>query len=193
MSVNGINSNYSTQTTDAYTSASKNAETAKQTDSASKQSDSGVVYEKSSQTAAKSKTANAKLVSQMKLDAQNRASQLQSIVEKMIKKQGNTYNSIWDALRSGNLQVDSATQLQAQKDIAEDGYWGVEQTSDRILSFAKALSNDDPEKADKMIEAFKKGYEQATGAWGDKLPGICGQTYDAVMEKFEAWKAEGNA
>ncbi len=53
----------------------------------------------------------------------------------------------------------------AQADIAEDGYWGVEQTSDRILDFAKALSGDDPDKADAMLEAFKKGFEQATKSW----------------------------
>lgn len=189
MSVNGINSNYSTQTADAYTNAGKAAETAGKAADTSNQSGSGVVYEKSSQSAKSPKTYS-NLVSQMKMDAQNHASQLQSLVEKLITKQGNTYNSIWNALSSGDLQVDAETRLQAQKDIAEDGYWGVEQTSDRILSFAKALSQDDPSKADEMIKAFQKGYQQATGAWGKDLPSISGQTYDAVMEKFEAWKSE---
>ena len=40
--------------------------------------------------------------------------------------------------------MDEKTRLQAQKDIAEDGYWGVEQTSERLVSFAKALSGGDP-------------------------------------------------
>ena len=82
----------------------------------------------------------------------------------------------------------TATKAQAQADIAEDGYWGVEQTSDRILDFAKALSGNDPEKADLLLDAFKKGFEQATGAWGKELPDISQRTYDAVVEKFEAWK-----
>jgi hypothetical protein len=60
--------------------------------------------------------------------------------------------------------------------------------SDRILDFAKALSGDDPDKADAMLEAFKKGFEQATKAWGDKLPDISQRTYDAVVEKFNKWK-----
>ena len=39
-----------------------------------------------------------------------------------------------------------------------------------------------------MIEAFKKGFEQATGSWGKKLPDISQRTYDAVMKKFDEWK-----
>ena len=63
---------------------------------------------------------------------------------------------MWSFLADGNFTVDEETQKQAQADIAEDGYWGVEQTSDRILDFAKALSGNDPEKADLLIDAFKK-------------------------------------
>ncbi len=39
-----------------------------------------------------------------------------------------------------------------------------------------------------MIAAFKKGFDQATKAWGKSLPDISGRTYDAVMKKFDAWK-----
>ena len=42
------------------------------------------------------------------------------------------------------------THSAGQKDIAEDGYWGVEKTSDRILDFAKALSGGDKDKADEL-------------------------------------------
>ena len=45
----------------------------------------------------------------------------------MMTKQGQTYgkaNDIWSFLASGNFTVDPATKLQAQADIAEDGYWG---------------------------------------------------------------------
>ncbi|MGN0291831.1 MAG: hypothetical protein ACI4C5_07855, partial [Lachnospiraceae bacterium] len=61
-------------------------------------------------------------------------------------------------------------------------------TSDRIVEFAKALSGGDPEKADEMLAAFKKGFEQATAAWGKELPDISSRTYDAVVKKFDAWK-----
>ena len=70
----------------------------------------------------------------------------------------------------------------------EDGYWGVEQTSERILDFAKALSGNDPDKADLLLDAFKKGFKEATKTWGDELPDISKRTYDAVLEKFDKWK-----
>jgi hypothetical protein len=36
-----------------------------------------------------------------------------------------------------------------------------------------------------MQEAMQKGYEEATGAWGDELPDICKQTIDAANQLFE--------
>lgn len=114
------------------------------------------------------------MVAKLKADAEQRTSQLRSLVEKMMTKQGTAIanaDSMWSFLADGNFTVDEETQKQAQADIAEDGYWGVEQTSDRILDFAKALSGNDPEKADLLIDAFKKGFEDATKSWGKDLPG----------------------
>ena len=66
------------------------------------------------------------------------------------------------------------------------GYWGVEQTSDRIVSFATALAGDDSKALEKMRDAFVKGYKQAEKQWGGKLPDISQRTYDAVMKKFDS-------
>ena len=131
------------------------------------------------------------ILQKLKADAEQRTSQLRSLVEKMMTKQGTAIanaDSMWSFLADGNFTVDEETQKQAQADIAEDGYWGVEQTSDRILDFAKALSGNDPEKADLLIDAFKKGFEDATKSWGKDLPDISQRTYDAVLEKFDKWK-----
>ncbi len=46
-------------------------------------------------------------------------------------------NSIWRTLASVNFTVDAATKAQAQKDIGEDGYWGVKQTSQRLFDLWK--------------------------------------------------------
>ena len=160
---------------------------------------SGVVYEKNTEDKVTQKNttkANAAIIEQMKKDAEERTAQLRSLVEQMMTKQGiaiGTADDMWKFLAKGDFTVSEDVKAQAQADIAEDGYWGVEQTSDRILDFAKALAGNDPEKADAMLEAFKKGYEEATKTWGDELPEISKRTYDAVCEKFEAWKAEANA
>lgn len=161
--------------------------------------DTAVVYEKNSSSASTStKTnatkSNAAIIAQLKADSEARTAQLQSLVQKMMSKQGQTLglaDDMWSFLAKGNLTADAATIAQAKKDVAEDGYWGAEQTSDRILSFAKALAGDDPDKADELLNAFKKGYEQATGAWGKELPSLCSDTYDLVEKKFADWKNSG--
>lgn len=183
-STNNVYQAYSGTTAAKASTDTKTEETTKET---------GVVYEKSSDTTDKvvTKKTNTDLVAKLKADAEERTAQLRSLVEKMMTKQGiaiGTADDMWSFLAKGDFTVDAETKAQAEKDIAEDGYWGVEQTSDRILDFAKALSGDDPEKADMLLDAFKKGFEEATKTWGDKLPDISQRTYDAVVEKFDKWK-----
>ena len=193
MTMNAINSVNSTTNSYQTGTASKTASTSTDKTTTSDKAETGVVYEKSSQTdkdTVTKKTDNA-MVAKLKADAEQRTSQLRSLVEKMMTKQGTAIanaDSMWSFLADGNFTVDEETQKQAQADIAEDGYWGVEQTSDRILDFAKALSGNDPEKADLLIDAFKKGFEDATKSWGKDLPDISQRTYDAVLEKFDKWK-----
>ena len=194
MSVNGVTSG-AANAYDIYAANQNAAKTSEETNSkgnASDEKNNGVVYEPSKETSkdtvTKTYTQNTNLVNKLKADADAHAKQLQSIVEKLMNQQGQTYNSangIWSVLASGNLKVDAATQAQAQKDVAEDGYWGVEQTSDRIIDFATALTGGDPSKIEEMREAFKKGYKQAEKTWGGQLPDISQRTYDAVMQKFD--------
>ena len=118
---------------------------------------------------------------------------LLDIVMKTITGQGSTFaiasqDDMWKFLAEGKFTADEETVEKAKEDISEDGYWGVNQTSDRIVDFAIALSGGDSSKADELLEAFKKGYEQATGTWGKELPDISKETYAAVEDKFNQWK-----
>ena len=193
MSVNGVTSTQASAYTYSATESKVNEETKAAEVTEEKKDDSGVVYEPSTSTGTtnstkKTYTPDTNLVNKLKADAEARTAQLRSLVEKMMSGQANTYgkaNDIWQFLRSGNYTVDAATKLQAQADIAEDGYWGVEQTSDRIISFANALTGGDPDKIEDMREAFKKGYAKAEKTWGGSLPDISKKTYDAVMKKFD--------
>lgn len=192
MAISSITNVTTTQQTTAYTASKTDDTTAKTTDTTAQQNEIGVVYEKdSSTTDTVTKKTDYALVNKLKEDAEQRTAQLRSLVEKIMTKQGaaiGTADSMWSFLAKGDFEVDAATKAQAEADIAEDGYWGVEQTSDRILDFAKALAGNDPEKADLLLDAFKQGFEEATKSWGDDLPEISQRTYDAVIEKFENWK-----
>lgn len=192
MNVNGVTGS------DAYTNAyaaNSNAKTGDTTaNSAVGAPSNGVVYEAgkdNTEPAKKTYKADPQLVAKLKADAEARTAQLKSLVEQLITKQGQTIgkaDDVWRFLADGNFTVDPATKAQAQADIAEDGYWGVEQTSDRIIDFAKALSGGEPGKMEEMLEAFKKGFKQATKTWGKELPEISQRTYDAVLEKFAAYR-----
>lgn len=193
------------QTTEAYkkTSDSKAADTpVKNTETADTEA---FVYEKKS--ADKAATNNPKnknyvtltkenqnIIAQLKADAEQRSEQLRSLVESMILKQNKTFQvgtltdeKMFEMLRKGQLEVSPEVRAQAQKDIAEDGYWGVEQTSERLFSFAKAISGGDVSKAETLIKAMEKGFKQATKSWGDDLPDICQKTLDSATEKIRNW------
>lgn len=202
MSVNGVTSNqvsaaYSYSATENVKADTKAAESAasKETSKAEESAaDKGVIYEPASSSTAKATyTPDTNLINKMKADADARTSQLRSLVEKMMTGQATAYgkaNDIWSFLRSGNYTVDPATRAQAQADIAEDGYWGVNQTSDRIIDFAKALTGGDPDKIEDMRAAFEKGFKKAGKTWGGDLPDISQRTYEAVMEKFDKMAEE---
>lgn len=157
--------------------------------------ETAAVYEKSDSQKVEGVTKkkdNSAIVAQLKADAEARYNQLIDIVRQSLGGQANKVFTAETGLKSlfEKVQVDADIIAQAKADIADDGYWGVEKTSDRILEFAKALSGDDPSKAEELLSAFKKGFDKATEAWGDKLPDISQKTYDAVIEKFNKWAQE---
>ena len=200
MSVNGVTSinaaaGYSYVSSEV---TKENTKAEEKTSSQAKTEGNGVVYEHSENTAkdAAKKTTykpDTNLINKLKAETDARTAQLKSLVEQLMGKQAKTFGDatdMWKFLKDGDYTVDPETKAQAQADIAEDGYWGVNQTSDRILSFATALTGGDPDKIEDMREAFKKGYEQAEKTWGGKLPEISRQTYDAVMKKFDDLAAQ---
>lgn len=204
MSISNVSSNSYTAAQIQAAAQSKDAQkTAAANPSSTK--DTGVIYE-SSATASESKPASRRsgkvdeqTIAKLKSDADARLSQLKGIVEQLITKQGKAVSDagIWSQFRQGiedgSITVDAATAKQAAEDISEDGYWGVKQTSERILDFAKALTGGDSSKAEQMRDAVKKGFEAAAKVWGDQLPDISQKTYDAVMKGIDDWKNESTS
>lgn len=202
MSVNSVTGN-----TPDYSSTYKSTAAAKQPEASVEKEEQAVVYDKTTEKNDKdsastiysknkmSESDRAALVKQLKADMQARQSSLVNIVKKMMSKQSKTFsvandeNAMWKFLASGDYTVDAATKKQAQEDISENGYWGVKQTSQRLFDFASALAGDDVDKMKKMQDAMKKGFQEATGAWGRELPGICSDTMDAANKLFEDYYA----
>lgn len=190
MSVNAISNNNVTATVASTVGVSKEVKD-KEAKTTKDSKDTAVVYEKSSSDTKKTYTQDTNLIAKLKADAEQRTSQFKNLVEQLLTKQNKTFQTATDffqALQRGEIEVDAATKAQAQEDISEDGYWGVKQTSERILDFAKALTGGDPSKIDEMKSAFEKGFKAAEKLWGGELPEISQKTYDAVMKGFEEWK-----
>ena len=186
MSVNSV----TTSMEASYSTYATKTDSAKKTENTAKVNEAAAVYESSANEPAytSKNVANPEVANQIKAANDARVAQLENIVHKLISGQGDAYgkaNNIWQFLASGNFTVDPATKARAQADIAEDGYWGVNATSDRIVDFAVALAGDDPEKLEEMRAAFQKGFDKAAKTWGGELPDISQRTYDAVMEKFD--------
>lgn len=198
MSVNGISNVGKNAYETLPITQAENTKPAEETKDGNEKGENGVVYEPSKDSAnipVKKYVQNTELVNKMKADAEEHTKQLQNIVQQLMTKQGQTYgvaNDMWQFLASGKFEVDAATKAQAQEDVSEDGYWGVKQTSGRILDFATALTGGDPSKIEDMRAAFKKGYEQAEKTWGGELPEISKKTYDAVMAGFDKMAEEAN-
>lgn len=198
MDFNGINSYSATYSAKTVTSANASYSADKDGNvsaSASKSAYSEVAatYESSKQIAGASEKDRSAIVAQLKADTEARMAQMQSLVTKMFEKQGIAIGSaddMWKVLASGKFTADPETIAKAKEDISEDGYWGVKQTSERIFSFAMALSGGDEKKMQEMVKAVEKGFGAATKTWGKELPDITKDTHSAIMDKFDKWFEE---
>ena len=184
MSVNGVTSGVNQYQAYAETSAKAGRDTEAKKNS--QELETGVTY-----SSKMTEDERAKLVEYLKKENQVQIDSFKSMVEDMFQKQGfavKNSDDIWSMLASGNFSVDQAAAQKAKDLISEDGYWGVNQTSERIFQMAMALSGGDEKGMNEMLNAFEKGYKQAAKTWGRQLPDISKQTYDAVQEKFKQYQ-----
>lgn len=193
INVNNVAANYGVYNT---VSSVKAEDVVKKSDTASAE-EAGVVYEKGATSEQKatysinkmSAEDRAALVQQLKQDQLDRQNQLAQLVQKMFSDQAGV-SKLSELFSPENLKDVSAEDIaQAKKDIEEDGYWGIKQTSQRLFDFASALAGDDPEKMKEMQAAMEKGFKEATGAWGDELPEICQETFAAANKMFDEYYA----
>lgn len=109
---------------------------------------------------------------------------LRGLVLNIFEKQGIDYNVQID---DTEVDLSNLSQTEAQELIADDGYFGVEKTSERIFNFAVGIAGGDPTRIDAVREGVQQGFEEALEAFGGWLPDISYSTYDAVMNKLDEW------
>jgi len=114
---------------------------------------------------------------------------LRSHVFDVFEKQGMDTKIATD---NGEIDLEALSTEEAQDLVAEDGYFGVEKTADRIFKFATGIAGGDPARVDAIREGVEKGFKEALDAFGGWLPDISYDTYDTVMKKLDDWVAESN-
>lgn len=79
--------------------------------------------------------------------------------------------------------------------LSENGFFGVDNTANRIADFVIQGAGDDLEKLQKGFEGMKRGFEEAERMWGGKLPQISQDTIAQAIEKVSKRVEElgGNA
>lgn len=182
MPVNGVNSNqygYTAPVANQNAAVVEAEQEAKKKEEEVSQKEDGFVKEANYKP-------DTQKIYEMKADMNKKMGAFQAMVQSLFQKQGDKAKQA-DPMQQ-LLNIDAATQKEAQDAISEDGYWGVEQTANRIIEFAKALSGGDPAKADMLMKAVEDGFKAAEKVWGGELPDISKQTFERVKQGFEEWK-----
>ncbi|EMD1003938.1 hypothetical protein LZX38_03475 [Campylobacter coli] len=76
------------------------------------------------------------------------------------------------------MNTDELNQL-----ISEEGFFGIDNTTNRIADFVIKGAGNDVEKLKKGLEGIKQGFEQAEKIWGGELPQISQDTIEATIKK----------
>ena len=134
-------------------------------------------------------------VSKLWKDFDYMADAVRKLVASALGKDDASGQGFWGIRAGGGFKLSEADRAQAQELISEDGYFGVKQTTARIMDFAKALvgENASEEKIELMRDAVQKGFDEVARLFGgfDNLPDVSKQTYDAIMKAFDEWLSGG--
>lgn len=109
---------------------------------------------------------------------------LRGLVLNIFKEQGLEYKIETTA---GVVDLETITPTEAQELVADDGYFGVENTAERIFNFAVGVAGGDITRIDAIKEGVNNGFAEALEAFGGELPEISYDTYDAVINKLDEW------
>jgi len=90
------------------------------------------------------------------------------------------------ALQYNGKPLTELSPEEAQVLIADDGYFGVTQTAERISGFVLSGANDNLDRLQAGREGVLKGFQDAEEAWGGTLPEISYQTLEKALEIIDA-------
>jgi regulator of protease activity HflC (stomatin/prohibitin superfamily) len=130
-----------------------------------------------------------KAIEQLQKQADDALAPLRQMVEALLKEQGLAFNRANKKESKEKLvEITPEIRAEAQRLVADGGEYSIENTSTRLVDFAKAISGGDKSKIDALREAIKKGYAEAQKAFGGELPEVSVKTLEMTMKKLDEWQ-----
>ncbi|SLM31782.1 conserved hypothetical protein [Desulfamplus magnetovallimortis] len=102
----------------------------------------------------------------------------------------NKQNSVFqetlsDKLLKAGKDILSPDSQESTNLFGDDGYWGVNKTSQRISEFVLKGAGEDIERLKAGREGMLQGFKDAEKAWGGKLPDISYETMEKSLEAID--------
>lgn len=117
---------------------------------------------------------------QIKTDTQHNLSDQNAIFHfNQLSKEDNA-SLLYNKTPISELSVDEANDL-----INNDGYFGIDKTSQRIIDFVVKGAGNDIDRLRAGREGILRGFTEAEKAWGGKLPDISYKTIEKSLESID--------
>lgn len=82
-------------------------------------------------------------------------------------------------------EISKMTPKEAQELISEEGFFGINQTSERVANFVLDGAGDDLDKLQSGRAGVIKGFYEAQEIWGGDLPEISQKTFEATLQMID--------
>lgn len=100
---------------------------------------------------------------------------------------GQLSSKAYTELRRQQMAVNTAKDAEEAPVELDQGYSGSEETASRILETVKGLIGGDSKHLNIIIDAVKKGFDDAQYTSGGKLPEISLKTRETVFAELDSW------
>ena len=80
--------------------------------------------------------------------------------------------------------INELSQYEAAELVSENGYFGIQNTANRIADFVINGANGNAELLRSGLEGVKQGFAQAEDMWGQALPDISAETMNKTLDRI---------
>lgn len=91
-----------------------------------------------------------------------------------------------ESLEYNGRPLNEFTPEEAAELVSEDGYFGVDQTAQRLADFVITGGGEDLQRLQAGREGIIRGFKEAEGIWGSKLPEISYNTLEKALTMIDS-------